>query len=66
MDGTELRRHGAEERDALHRGRGERRTWSAIDARRRLNAARAGSARSANVQAGRDDARYAYLSDPHD
>jgi len=46
--------------------RARRRLSSAVDARRRLNAAHPDAASSPLPDRHREDWRYAYLSDPHD
>ncbi len=55
------RRRGERKRD-----RGSRRLSQAVDARRRLNARRADSARTRAGRFGPSDSRYAYLTQPHD
>jgi hypothetical protein len=46
--------------------RARRRLLAAIDARRRLNAARADTVSSPKARADWGDSRYAYLTDSHD
>jgi hypothetical protein len=64
---TKLKRaDAARKRDALNRQGAGLPTSLAIDARRRLNAASAGTATSTTREVARGASRYAYLSDPHD
>jgi hypothetical protein len=56
----------ARRRGELTRDRGSRRLWSAIEARRRVNALQADGTRTKADPHGPDDPRHAYLTQSHD